>query len=131
MSKCIQPGGSVACAPGCSSIPSVGWRHLWPWLRGRYQRLRVEGDSMLPTLCSGTEILIQPNHALDYAIGDVVCCQRPDQSEQVVIKRIDSIVATDRTVTVRGDNPDASTDSRDFGAVAMSAILGRVVCRLP
>jgi type IV secretory pathway protease TraF len=32
-------------------------------------------------------------------------------------------------VMLAGDNPDGSTDSRMFGAVARSAIVGRVVYR--
>jgi len=44
-----------------------------------------------------------------------------------VVKRVADV--SGGTVVVRGDNPDASTDSRTFGPVPAASIGGRVVYR--
>lgn len=51
--------------------------------------------------------------------------RRPDRPELEIIKRIQSIDATG-AIVLAGDNPKASTDSRDFGPVTRKQILALV-----
>jgi len=59
--------------------------------------------------------------------GDVVALVDPRDGERVMVKRVASVDATG--VTVLGDNPTASTDSRTFGPVRPDHVLGRAVYR--
>jgi hypothetical protein len=63
----------------------------------------------------------------DVTVGDVIALEDPQATERVLVKRV---VGIDRSsVRVEGDNIGASRDSRDFGPVPRSAIVGRVVTR--
>jgi nickel-type superoxide dismutase maturation protease len=57
--------------------------------------------------------------------GDVVVARRPDRPGLQIIKRIHSI-DTAGTIFLVGDNPSASTDSREFGTVSREQIVARV-----
>ena len=58
-------------------------------------------------------------------VGDVVVARRPDRPELEIIKRITAIDAGG-AIFLAGDNPAASTDSRQFGAVTRQHIVARV-----
>ena len=58
-------------------------------------------------------------------VGDVVVARRPDRPELEIIKRITAIDAGG-AIVLEGDNPAASTDSRQFGPVTRAHILARV-----
>jgi nickel-type superoxide dismutase maturation protease len=60
--------------------------------------------------------------------GDVVVVRDPRQRDRLLIKRIDG-AAGDSAWLVRGDNADASTDSRTFGPVARELVVGKVIAR--
>jgi len=81
---------------------------------------------MAPTLQAGDYVLARSGSAL--AAGDVVVAQHPDQAGVVVIKRLAAI--TSDGLDLRGDAPDASTDSRTWGPVAPSRVLGQVTSRV-
>ena len=60
--------------------------------------------------------------------GDVVALRRPDRVEHpLLVKR--AVARVPGGWHVRGDAPDASTDSRHFGPVPETDVLGRVVLR--
>ncbi len=59
--------------------------------------------------------------------GDLVVLRDPREPERLLLKRIGE--AHGNSFEVVGDNVDASTDSRTFGPVPASLILGRVVFR--
>lgn len=85
------------------------------------QRFTVYGNSMLPTVKSGQDVLIwcwfyQPK------AGDMVVIKKNDKE---MIKRIQNV--HDREVFVQGDNKEESTDSRSFGAIDRSEIIGKVM----
>lgn len=81
---------------------------------------------MLPTLRDGQIVIIEK---ISYRLrsplpGEIVVANAPIGIE--VVKRV--IRQTeDGKYWLEGDNKDASTDSREFGAVSRSAIQGRVL----
>ena len=88
-----------------------------------FGRIEVDGDSMRPTLLPGDRLLIlrrgRPR------IGQLAVVADPRRPRQLMVKRV---VAVDQSgVSVAGDNPPASTDSRFFGPV--TAVRGRPVYR--
>jgi nickel-type superoxide dismutase maturation protease len=93
----------------------------WP-----VRRVEVHGDSMRPALEGGDRLLVV---ALRPRPGDVVAVVDPRDPDRVLVKRVASVDPQYGDVTVLGDAPEASTDSRVFGAVAPSLVLGRAVYR--
>jgi len=80
---------------------------------------------MEPTLAPGDRLVVVRSRALHP--GDIVAVRDPRDPKHVLVKRIAAILENE--IVVRGDNPEVSTDSRTFGPVARSAVLGRVVRR--
>lgn len=82
---------------------------------------------MFPVLREGDEVLYDPRayrHAPPRA-GDVVVARHPQRKHVQIIKRV-TAVQRDGRLFLQGDNPDASTDSRDFGTVSPAQVLGKV-----
>jgi len=80
---------------------------------------------MQPALEPGDRLLVVG--LLKARPGDVVAVVDPRDSERVMVKRVTTVDGAG--VTVLGDNPTASTDSRTFGPVPSRLVLGRVVYR--
>jgi nickel-type superoxide dismutase maturation protease len=93
------------------------------WVRPR--RFVVSGASMLPTLRPGDRVLVARIGRAEP--GDVVVVRDPRNPSRLLCKRV--ATAEDRHITVRGDNPDESTDSRVFGPVPTAWVKGRVIRR--
>jgi nickel-type superoxide dismutase maturation protease len=108
--------------PAVAAAAGLGLLAVWRW---RPARLEVVGDSMLPTLAPGDRVLVVSRRP---APGDLVAVPDPRARARLLIKRAVEISAGGSLV-VRGDNPDASTDSRDFGPVAASSVAGVAVYR--
>jgi len=97
-------------------------------------RYVVEGASMEPAYRDGDRLLV---NRLAYVLrqprpGDVVVLRDPERPGHYLLKRIAS--PPDRgpgrgRVYVLGDNAPASRDSRSFGAVRRSAIIGKAWLR--
>ncbi len=90
---------------------------------GRYE---VEGESMTPTFGAGQRVFV---NRLAYWFrepkpGDLVVVRDPRDGARLLLKRIDR--EADGGWLVLGDNPAASTDSRAFGPVKKSLIVGKV-----
>ena len=81
---------------------------------------RVQGQSMSPNLKPG-QIVVGWNHG-EPRVGEIIIFQH-DGLEKV--KRIDQI--ENGKFFVLGDNLTESTDSRQFGLIDHSQILGRIV----
>lgn len=80
-------------------------------------KFKVYGNSMSPTLKKGQEVL-----TFNWAkpkVGDIVVVK--DQK----IKRVQKIMGSKAYLV--GDNKPESTDSRHFGSVDISQIIGKVI----
>ena len=53
----------------------------------------------------------------------------PRQPARELVKRVTGADSEGHTVDLRGDAPEASTDSRDFGAVPAATVRWRVLAR--
>ncbi len=94
-------------------------------IRLRPRRVEVVGHSMEPTLTPGDRLLVVRLGAP--RPGDVVAVTDPRRPDRLLVKRVVAVLGGE--VVVRGDRPDHSTDSRSFGPVPRSSVIGRVVRR--
>jgi nickel-type superoxide dismutase maturation protease len=93
-------------------------------------RLRVVGESMIPTLVPGDRVLVLRGLGPlrpAVRVGDLVALLDPRDQERIMVKRVAGFDG--EGVVVVGDNQAASTDSRHFGPVGRQALRGRVVYR--
>src|SRR3990167_9766968 len=90
-------------------------------MKSPISRFTVSGNSMTPTLHSGQDVL-SINWFVNPKVGDIVVIKK---SGKEMVKRIEKV--EDDKVFVIGDNPEESTDSRDFGPVNMDQVIGKVV----
>lgn len=93
---------------------------------GVHERFVVRGMSMAPTLLPGDRLLVR-RWPRRLAPGALVVVAAPLVPRRLVVKRISSVRGAQ--VTVLGDNPAASTDSRSYGPLPRAALRGRVVYR--
>jgi len=94
------------------------------------RRLRVTGESMVPTLLPGDRVLVLGGLGPlrpPIRTGDLVALVDPRDPGRIMIKRMAGLDGG--RVVVRGDNEGASTDSRHFGPVDPSRLRGRVIYR--
>lgn len=105
------------------------------WARLRPYIVSVEGESMVPALLPGQLVLVA--RGLRPRAGNIVVVEGPDGV--AMVKRISAgpgdeampgWVLGPEEWLVLGDNREASTDSREFGALPGSAIRGKVVLTL-
>lgn len=88
------------------------------------QRFTIHGNSMFPTLRSGQDVLVF-NWAYIFSKpkkGDIVVIK---VNGREMVKRIQMYHG--RGVFVTGDNRKYSSDSRKFGLIDRSGIIGRVI----
>lgn len=85
------------------------------------KRFTVSGNSMLPTLKPGQDVLVSCWFN-KYRIGDIVVIRHESKE---VVKRISKI--DDRRIFVEGDNKIESTDSRKFGWIDKKDISGKLI----
>jgi signal peptidase I len=101
--------------------------------RVRLSPVRVEGESMMPTLSPGALVAVSPLRG-EPVLGSVVVVRRADGVEH--LKRIvalpgstlrtvsgDSVALREGCYGVAGDNRDGSTDSRHYGPVSREDIV--------
>ena len=82
----------------------------------------IRGNSMEPALLDGDNVIFEKFQDQRLEVGDVVLCQHPFSSKNIV-KRIKRITKNNK-LFVRGDNPLYSSDSRSFGPLSFSKIIG-------
>jgi nickel-type superoxide dismutase maturation protease len=94
---------------------------------GALGRVEVLGESMTPTLLPGDHLLVvRVPWWWPLRPGELVALW-PSGADHLMVKRV-AQVGPDGVV-VHGDNARHSTDSRSFGPVPASAIVGRVLYR--
>ena len=81
---------------------------------------------MEPGLCAGDWVVVS-SLSRPPRIGEVVLVRDPRDPENLMLKRIAGVA--DGTCTVLGDRPEESTDSRTFGPVPLTNVLGRALFR--
>ena len=87
-------------------------------------RVRVVGPSMEPALANGQVVWARRGGVRP---GRIAVFPEPGRPELMVVKRV--VRVHDQGWWVEGDNADASTDSRAYGAIAETAIIGTVIGR--
>ncbi len=105
----------------------LGLRETAAWLAGRRRRVRVAGDSMLPTLAEGQFVLVDASRSPD--VGQLTVANHPTRPDLLVVKRVTAIAADGR-VELGSDNPAAGTDSRTWGPLSPDSIIGTVTLLL-
>ena len=84
-----------------------------------FRRLLVEGPSMQPTYLPG-ERVTAVRRWRPVRVGDVVVVRDPRDPSRWLLKRC--AAKSGGRLVLRGDNVEASSDSRDFGAVASRGV---------
>ncbi len=80
---------------------------------------------MQPTLAPGDRVVVVRARRLRR--GDLVALLDPRDGVRTIVKRVAEV--NENEVTVLGDNPGHSTDSRAFGPVDRGLVRGRAVYR--
>lgn len=116
-------GGPLFLALGMAAGITIGRR----WL----DVVEVRGGSMAPSLLPGDRLLVESRSYLGRPPrpGEVVLAADPRQPDRELIKRVASIDDAAWSAELRGDAPEASTDSREFGAIPLSDIRWRAIFR--
>lgn len=102
------------------------------------RRVAVSGDSMAPALLEGDRLLVFRYRKV--SAGDVVALRDPRDPGRALVKRVAATPGSAVTCggevlragdgyVVLGDNLAASSDSRVFGPVPRSALMGAAVWR--
>ncbi len=101
-------------------------------LRRSVGRIEVVGTSMEPTFLPGDRLVLVGRPWRPPAWprpGQVVAVRDPRLPERILVKRVGAVDRGADTLEVLGDAPCASTDSRAFGPVPRSSLVGRAVYR--
>ncbi len=111
------------------------------WItRLRPRHIVVVGSSMEPRLKAGQHYLVFPYLFRSPRRGDCVLAHDP-RTQQLIVKRIQILpgetlrcmnqehLCKDDEYGLFGDQPEQSTDSRHFGPIKRSAILGRLLMK--
>jgi nickel-type superoxide dismutase maturation protease len=102
------------------------------WLWRSIRRVEVVGHSMAPALRPGDRLLVlapalfRPGWP---APGTVVAVRDPRDPDRILVKRVTVLHRAEGTLEIEGDAAEASTDSRTFGPVPRSSLIGRAVYR--
>ncbi len=93
--------------------------------------VEVHGGSMAPALLAGDWLVIERRtyERRGPRVGEVVLAPDPREPSRELVKRVAAVDPVAGLIELRGDAPDASTDSRDFGAVPTASVRWRAVAR--
>ena len=108
-------------------LRTANWKDRLLYRLGLRLAFLIEGESMWPTLDEGNTVLVKRTRT--FREGDIVLAKHPYKSSVKIVKRVAEILP-DGALILKGDNPVESTDSRSFGSILKSDVVGRVVCRL-
>jgi nickel-type superoxide dismutase maturation protease len=93
---------------------------------GSWRTFVVAGDSMLPALRTGDCLLVASRAPI--RVGDIVAARHPLDRDLVLVKRI-ARRADDGWWLLSDNAAEGLDDSRAFGVLPDSRVLGRVVLR--
>ena len=118
------------------------------FFRAFYKRIEVRGDSMSPTYNDGDWLLFRLLPAKSKAkskaqelVGKVVLIQRQSNlgEDFLQVKRVTQVSNSSKSTNdsealktdfwVEGDNKEKSTDSRSWGALDSSEVIGKLILR--
>ena len=90
-----------------------------------FRRFKVSGDSMLPTLKNGQQIIAEKISCrfLNPKIGDIIILK--NSSNINLVKRITK--KDGGNYFIEGDNKEKSTDSKNFGPIQKNDILAKII----
>lgn len=104
--------------------------HTVLWAFRRRRLYRVAGHSMGPALQPGDLVFVRHRlPARSLRPGDIVVARHPWHAKLVIVKRVAGVDAEGRVALI-GDNPHRSSDSRQFGSLQASQIIGRATCKI-
>jgi len=111
-------------------LPEANYLEFLLWFLKHRQRFKVMGNSMSPLLKPGEEILVATRAYRKSLpkIGDVVVLKHPGQNYLTIVKRIIDIDINHNCFLV-GDNLAQSVDSRHWGSIKSSNLIGKVTSR--
>lgn len=115
----IRPVFWLLCA-GVATAVGAALAHRW------LDVVEVRGRSMTPTLLPGDRLFVARMSRAARA-GDLVLAADPRGASRELVKRV--VATQDGSLTLGGDNPAWSTDSRSFGTVPADAVSWRAVVR--
>ena len=93
--------------------------------------VEVQGSSMAPTLLPGEWLVVERRTYTRRRprLGEIVLAADPREPSRELIKRVARVDEESGLIELAGDAPDASTDSRTFGAIPIENIRWRVLAR--
>ncbi|MFQ6044377.1 MAG: nickel-type superoxide dismutase maturation protease [Candidatus Poribacteria bacterium] len=114
----------------CDELKDGHLGELLLWVIRFRRRFRITGNSMVPLLKPGDEVLVNPRayRRVLPKSGDIVVARHPYRKDLRLVKRVAEVFPDGRCF-IKGDNPSESTDSRSFGTVTPEKILGQVTSR--
>lgn len=86
--------------------------------------MRVKGLSMFPSLAPGDELEVAPLQG-GVERGELVVLRHPYVQGKLLVKRVERVEKG--RVHLAGDNKKESSDSRVWGGLPSSSLVGRVV----
>ena len=104
----------------------------------KFKAVEVRGDSMSPNFNDGDWLLFRllpAKSKSDKLVGKVVLIQRQSQcgTDFLQVKRVIRVDETNKSnetkFWVEGDNREKSTDSRSWGALDSSEVIGKLIFR--
>ena len=102
-------------------VTVLGYRFAVSWIVEFFvRRVTVEGTSMAPTYLPGERLTAFRRWRRVHE-GDVVVVRDPRNPSRWLLKRCVQRVGS--LLDLRGDNAQASTDSRDFGLVPIHNVI--------
>jgi nickel-type superoxide dismutase maturation protease len=127
-----RPGGSGQPPVARSLVLLLAAAAIGRLVSRSVLRVEVVGDSMAPALMAGDRLVVLRAPCVVQPWpppGTVVAVRDPREPSRILVKRVARADRRTGTLEVRGDAPHASTDSRTFGPVARSDLVGRAVYR--
>jgi len=86
---------------------------------------------MIPTLQDADLVFVDPRAYRKHLpqSGEIVVAHHPYVRDKLLIKRVKEVDKGGGCM-LSSDNPSEGTDSRGFGALPLSQLVGRVTCRI-